>query len=224
MKVKRINNNNKKKKENVLNGYELALKHPAVYEKEMQKSRKTEGVAIEKHNDSVIKIFYHVDMLLSLMDDVLDSGVLVQNIKAKAKLFLRELESYNSNMYAVSNKGVEQVNELITEQEQLHNLINNTHNLYYTDLFDVLTEYNKTKSKEQVINLILENKYALFKDYELPDIVRKQVLRIEPEADKFTIIHLSELVTREKVENLRGLNHKTLEVLDKMFRNAQVKW
>lgn len=208
----------------VLTASELAVQKPHLYNKKMQEMKANEGIKTNKHNDSVCKVFYHVDTLLSLMDDLLDEGVFVQNLKAKAKLFLKELESYNTKMYSVSEKSQAQVMEVITEQEQLFDLITNTHNIYYQDLFEILTEYNKTRNKDEVIKSILASQYALFKDFEIPEIVRKQVLRIEKNADSFTVLHLAEVVTREKVLNLPKLNPKTLDVLDKMFKNAQIKW
>jgi hypothetical protein len=64
----------------------------------------------------------------------------------------------------------------------------------------------------------------MFKDFELPDIVKKQVLRVCPEAESFNILHLSEVVTREKLEKLPKISPKTLEIMDKIMRNAQITW
>lgn len=218
-KAKAIQENKK-----VFTATELAIERPSIYAKQMQENKVNEGLRIAKHNDSIVKVFYHVDMLLSLMDNLLDEGAFVQNVKAKAKLFVKELESYNNKMYSVSESGQKQVGELINEQERLHQLITETHNIYYPDLLEILELYHSTRNKDAVIKTVLNNQYALFKDFEIPDIVRKQVLRVEPNADSFNILHLAEIMPREKVMQLPKLNPKTIDVLDKMFRNAQIKW
>lgn len=222
-----VKNNKQKQKaikegNQILTASDVAVKYPDFYKKAMQEKRIKEGLPFAKYNDSFNKIAYHIDKMFTLLDDLDD--FFVHTLKAKANGFIKELESLNTKTFPLKDESQLQFFEIIKEQEQLFDLITNTHNIYYQDLLEILTEYNKTRNKESVIKSILDSQYALFKDFEIPEIVRKQVLRIEKNADSFTVLHLSEVVTREKVLNLPKLNPKTLDVLDKMFKNAQIKW
>lgn len=206
----------------IITASEIAIQDPKFYAKAMQEKRKNEGLPAAKYNDSFIKIFYHIDKLLTLMDDL--EGVFTHNLKASSKRFVKDLESYNSNTFPKTENGQNQYFEAVGEQEKLYDLINQTHNIYYKDLGEILEKYNEFHNKDLIIQKILDAQYSLFGDYEIDEKVRKQVLRIEPNADFFNILHLTEVVTREKVLALPKLNQKTLEVLDKIFRNAQIKW
>ena len=226
-KYKAITSKKQKKKaieegKEIVTASEITVQDPSFYKKAMDEKRKNEGLPAAKYNDSFIKIFYHVDKLITLMDDL--DGVFTHGLKASSKRFVKELESYNSNTFPKTEHGQQQYFEAVGEQEKLYDLIDNCHNIYYKDLGEILEKYNEFHNKDLIIQKILEAQYSLFRDYEIDEKVRKQILRIEPNADFFNILHLSEVVTREKVLALPKLNQKTLDVLDKIFRNAQIKW
>jgi hypothetical protein len=172
----------------------------------------------------MIKVFYLVDALLEHMDNLVDEGFFKQKTKQLAKNFILQLEKYNQNIYSCSPDGNDKIRELIAEQFEAHSIIDNIHNLYHPELLELLKKYEAGHKTDLLVEEILNTQYAMFKDFELPDIVRKQVLRIEPNADSFNILHLAEIVTREKVMALKQLNPKTVEILDKIYRNAQIKW
>jgi hypothetical protein len=131
---------------------------------------------------------------------------------------------YNAKMYSGSEKMTNQVQEIIAEQEEIWATVNNIHSIYYTEFLSILKKYEEGHSVETINKSILDSQFAMFKDFELPDIVKKQVLRVCPEAEHFNILHLSEVVTREKLEKLPKISPKTLEIMDKIMRNAQISW
>ena len=208
----------------VITTTEMAINYTQQYTEQFKEHREKQGKPVVKHNDAMIKVFYLVDALLEQMDVLIDDAFFVQKTKQIAKNFVQQLEKYNQNIYSCSESGNNKIREIIAEQFEIHNIVSNIHNLYYTELLELLKKYEDGHKTELIVKDILNTQYAMFKDFELPDIVRKQVLRVEENADNFNILHLAEVVTREKVMALKQLNPKTLDVLDKIFRNAQIKW
>jgi len=194
------------------------------YKKVMANGRKTNGVMVAKHDDSMVKLFYHAQKTLDLLDDVFGKDYLKHEMKRTGNLFLKSLEKFNNEMYQCSEKDQKTTMMLEEEQRKIFDLVTQTHNIYYPNLFEILTEYNKAKNRDAIIKQILDSQYAMFKDFEIPDIVVKQVLRIEPNALNMNILHLSEVVTRKKMMNLPRLNERTIDVITKMMNNAQINW
>jgi len=202
----------------------LAIEYPTKYKDEMEKQRNTVYRNLVQQNEAMSKIFYHVDVLISLMDKCIEQDWFKQEIKAKGNTFLKALESYNSKMYSGSEKMTNQVQEIIAEQEEIWATVNNIHSIYYTEFLSILKKYEEGHSIEEINKSILDSQFAMFKDFHIEAIVRQQVKRIEPNADHFNILHLSEVVTREKLSKLSKLNPLTMEVMDKIMRNAQISW
>ena len=208
----------------VVSSTTLAVEYPAKYQKEMQMQREGIYSKLVAQNEAMSKIFYHVDMLMSLLDKCIDEQYFKHEVKAKANALLKFVEMYNAKMYSGSEKMTSQVQEIIAEQEEIWATVNNIHSIYYTEFLSILKKYEEGHSVETINKSILDSQFAMFKDFELPDIVKKQVLRVCPEAEHFNILHLSEVVTREKLEKLPKISPKTLEIMDKIMRNAQISW
>lgn len=206
----------------IITASEIAIQDPKFYAKAMLDKRKNESYPTAKYNDSFIKVFYHVDKLLSLMDDL--DGLFTHNLKASAKRFTKDLESYNSNTFPKTERGQNQYFLAVGEQEKLYDLINQTHNIYYKDLGEILDLYNETHNKEVVIKKILDAQFSLFKEYSIDPKIKAQCRRIDKNCESYNILHLAEIITREKLENLKGVRQETIETMDKIFRNAQISW
>ena len=209
-----------------VNATTLAIEYPAKYKKEMQLQREGIYTKLVQQNEVLPKIFYHVDVLISLLDSCLGEDYFKHELRAKAKALLKLVESYNAKMYSpeTSEKCQIQISEVITEQEEIFNIVNNVHSIYYTELLKILKNYEEGHSVETINKSILDSQFAMFKDFHIETIVKQQVKRIEPNADYFNILHLSEIVTREKLSKLSKLNPLTMEVMDKIMRNAQISW
>jgi hypothetical protein len=208
----------------VVSSTTLAVEYPAKYQKEMQLQREGIYSKLVQQNEAMSKIFYHVDMLMSLLDKCIDEQYFKHEVKAKANALLKFVEMYNAKMYSGSEKMTSQVQEIIAEQEEIWATVNNIHSIYYTEFLSILKKYEEGHSVETINKSILDSQFAIFKDFHIEAIVRQQVKRIEPNADHFNILHLSEVVTREKLSKLSKLNPLTMEVMDKIMRNAQISW
>ena len=214
----------KKEDKEVVSSTTLAVEYPKQYKNEMEKQREGIYSKLVAQNEAMSKIFYHVDMLMTLLDKCIDEQYFKHEVKAKATTLLKFVEMYNAKMYSGSEKMTSQVTEIIAEQEEIWATVNNIHSIYYTEFLGILKKYEEGHSIEEINKSILDSQFAMFKDFELPDIVKKQVLRVCPEAESFNILHLSEIVTREKLEKLPKISPKTLEIMDKIMRNAQISW
>lgn len=201
---------------------ELSVSNPDLYNKYMI-NIKPKNLAQIRHSDTYIKLFYDVTRCLDKIDFLLENDLLKQDMKRTAKMFLKELERFNNAMFLVEEESQLKVVKLIKEREEIENVINNIHESFYPILLEKLKQYSETKNTDLICKTHNDAQFTLFKDYILPENVKKIILNLVPEAENITLIHLCELLKREDVEK-RARKKETVETIEKLFQMAYLKW
>jgi hypothetical protein len=201
---------------------ELSKTNQNEYKKRIN-STKHINLAQIKHSDTYIKLFYDVIRCLDKIDHLLNHDSLKQEMKKYAKLFLQPLEKFNNAMFQVSEISERKVLDLIKEREEIENVIDSIHESYYPTLLESLKKFAETKNSDEICKKYNDAQYLLFKDYILPENVKKIILKLVPEANNITILHLYELLKREDVEK-RTKKTETVETIEKLFEMAYLKW
>lgn len=205
---------------------ELAVKRPIDYKKLMTEASVTQMKYLQ-HNESVKKLLGQVDAMITEMDKMITHDILRHKLKSSAKNFIRELESWNSANYhdAIKTNTIEQTNEYINEHEEIQSLIQDVHTDYRPHLIEVLKTFIENGyNTEETNKRVAKEQFTLLKEFFAPDIVKKQLKRIDENIFEYTVIHVSEVITREQVLNLPKVDPLTIDFLDKMFRYCRLQW
>lgn len=205
---------------------ELATKRPAEYQKLMQ-GAKNKQLEYLQHNESVKKLLGQIDTMIVEMDNMMTHDIFRHKLKSAAKNFVRELESWNSANYhdAVKTSTMEQTNEYINEYEQIQDIFQSIHTDYRPHLIDVLNKFIESGyDTEKVNKRVAKEQFTLLKEFFAPDIVKKQLKRIDENIFDYTVMHVSEIITREQVLNLKKVDPLTVEFLEKLFNYCRLSW
>lgn len=211
---------------NKLTTNELAVQRPQEYKEVMNKA-KLKQLEYLQHNESVKKLLGQIDTMLVEMDKMMTHDIFRHKLKASAKNFVRELESWNSANYhdAVRTSTIEATNEYINEHEQITEIFQSIHTDYRPHLIDVLNKFIECGYDTETVNKrVSKEQFSLLKDFFAPDLVKKQLKRIDPNIFEYNVMHVNEVLTREKVMSLPKIDKLTIEFLEKLFNYCRLKW